>query len=172
MQTTKKIIANNKKAAFNYFLENKIMDCDYESIREEKSQVFMNIIQKVKTLEITEWSLPIIQYCIQTKTPFVIVTNSTQEQLAFYLEKFPILKKCQKYYTRESVIYKKPHPECYEKVLHDFPSATRPIGFEDSITGIHALCQVPKIQPVFVNNKSYVYYAYIIVNYPVMNIYL
>jgi hypothetical protein len=39
------------------------------------------------------------------------------------------------------------------------------IGFEDSITGIHAITQVKEIDVVFINSKSYPYYDYILNNY-------
>lgn len=62
------------------------------------------------------------------------------------------------------MINKKPHPECYLRVVEDFPN-NRMVGFEDSITGIHSMTQVKSIDVIFINNKSYYYYDFIINNY-------
>jgi hypothetical protein len=60
---------------------------------------------------------------------------------------------------------RKPNPECYLRVVSDFPN-DRKIGFEDSITGIHAMTLVKEIDPIFINIPSYYYYDYIIKSYP------
>ena len=44
------------------------------------------------------------------------------------------------------------------------------VGFEDSITGIHSITQVPEIFVYFINNNTYIHYEYIIKNYNVNNI--
>jgi len=77
---------------------------------------------------------------------------------------FPILNQAKKIYTREMFTHKKPDPECYLQVLRDFPNKTM-IGFEDSLTGIHSIVHSKKIDVVFVNNKSYPYYQYIVDTY-------
>jgi beta-phosphoglucomutase-like phosphatase (HAD superfamily) len=66
-------------------------------------------------------------------------------------------------------INKKPDPECYINVIKDFPDE-RKIGFEDSITGIHALTCLKEIKPVFINDHSYFYYDYIKKNYDNLSI--
>ena len=62
---------------------------------------------------------------------------------------------------------KKPNPECYLKVCSDFPNLKK-IGFEDSLTGIHALSLVPSIKSVFINSTDYYYYDYINKNYDLL----
>ena len=41
------------------------------------------------------------------------------------------------------------------------------IGFEDSITGIHAMINSKLIDVVFINNNEYPYYRSILETYPV-----
>jgi len=50
------------------------------------------------------------------------------------------------------------------RVVEDFQN-NRMVGFEDSITGIHSMTQVKSIDVIFINNKSYYYYDFIINNY-------
>ena len=61
-------------------------------------------------------------------------------------------------------VNKKPHPECYLRICEDYREYKK-IGFEDSLTGVHALNQVDEIDGYFVNNKDYSHYEYIINNY-------
>jgi hypothetical protein len=55
-------------------------------------------------------------------------------------------------------------------VVQDFPNL-RMIGFEDSITGIHSITQVPNIKTYFINTPDYYHYNYIIETYLVENIF-
>ena len=91
---------------------------------------------------------------------FVIVTNTSLKNIQYFLDKFSVLNKADKIYTKELYSQKKPHPECYMKVLNDYPNE-RKIGFEDSLIGFHSLYQVSEITPVFIVNKNYYYFHHI-----------
>jgi beta-phosphoglucomutase-like phosphatase (HAD superfamily) len=106
---------------------------------------------------------------INLNKEFVIVSNSLKSNIDFFSELFPILKKSSKNYYREILKNKKPNPECYLTVIRDFPSR-KMIGFEDSITGIHAITAVPEIKTMFINTSDYYHYDYIMKNYDVTNI--
>jgi beta-phosphoglucomutase-like phosphatase (HAD superfamily) len=73
---------------------------------------------------------------------------------------FPILQKAERLYYKELFTHKKPHPECYLRIASEFSNLSK-IGFEDSLTGITALMQVPSITPVFINNSNYYNFDYI-----------
>jgi beta-phosphoglucomutase-like phosphatase (HAD superfamily) len=70
-------------------------------------------------------------------------------------------KKASKIYTKEVIHHKKPNPEGYLRVLHDFPQDKYPykIGFEDSMRGLYSLLQVKSIIPIFVNTSQYAYFT-------------
>ena len=106
----------------------------------------------------------LLENIVNSNKKFVIVSNSLKTNIDFFSKLFPILNKSSKNYYREILINRKPHPECYFKVVDDFPN-NRIVGFEDSITGIHAMSQVLNIDTIFINNSDYYYYAYIINNY-------
>jgi len=142
---------------------------NYAEIIKEKSKIFIEMISQ-STPRLMPGVEKLLQFIINNDKKFVIVSNSPKEQLELYMELFPIFKKCQKYYYREMFSKKKPNPECYKMVVRDFPECRSIIGFEDSITGIHALCQVKEITPVFVNTQKYVYYDNIMNSYPIKHI--
>ena len=109
-----------------------------------------------------------IQEILKNNKIFVIVTNSTKEQIDFLSDIFIILKKSTKNYYREMFKNKKPNPECYLKVIDDF-SNKRIVGFEDSITGIHSMTQTD-IFTYYISNPNYYHNNYILDNYKVIPI--
>lgn len=148
--------------------ELKIPENKYEAIYKQKTQKYLDLINANKNnLKLVDNFDYFLNKIINHSKKFVIVTNTSKCNLDFYLELFPILKKSEKNYYREMMINKKPNPECYIKVANDFPNLKK-IGFEDSLTGIHALSCVSAISTVFINTRQYYYYDYIINNYPIL----
>jgi beta-phosphoglucomutase-like phosphatase (HAD superfamily) len=130
----------------------------------------MNIIKENKSyITLVDGSESFINKICDSNKNFIIVSNSPKEQIEFFLELFPVLKKSSKNYYKEILKNKKPNPECYQKVLIDFPNK-RLVGFEDSITGIQSITQVPEICTYFINTYDYIHYDYILHNYNVIKI--
>ena len=117
------------------------------------------MLRKIKKIVITKEHYDSLVLIYNKK--FVIVSNSLKQHIDFFSELFPILKNSSKNYYREILVNRKPHPECYLKVISDFPNM-KMVGFEDSITGIHAMSQVPDIDVSFINTENYYYYNDII----------
>jgi beta-phosphoglucomutase-like phosphatase (HAD superfamily) len=105
-----------------------------------------------------------LKLIIKNNKKFVIVSNSIKKNIDILIEFFPILSYSSKIYCSEMFKKKKPHPECYLKVVKDFPNF-KMVGFEDSLTGIEALTKVKQIKPIFINTSKYYYYDHIINNY-------
>jgi beta-phosphoglucomutase-like phosphatase (HAD superfamily) len=156
----------------NYII-NELKLNNYNKIIEKKEKLFFEFINKEKkNIKLIDGVEEIINYIIKNNKQFVIVTNSPKNILNFFLGLFPILNSSTQNYYRELFTNKKPAPECYLKVINDFPNY-KMIGFEDSITGIHSLYNanllIPndenKIDIVFINKSNYIHYNYIIENY-------
>ena len=116
-----------------------------------------------------EGSLNFLNAIINNNKKFVIVSNTLKQNIDFFSELFPILKYSSKNYYREILKNKKPHPECYLKVIDDFPKKKK-VCFEDSLVGIHACSQVHEIDMYFINTTNYIYCDYIINNYKINQI--
>lgn len=89
-----------------------------------------------------------------------IVTNTDKNTFNKITTKLPLLNCVDLVITREHYINRKPHPECYIKVLKYFNSKICniiPIGFENSRNGYMALCKA-NIIPVFIGSNKYVFY--------------
>ena len=127
------------------------------------------INNKKQELTLLEGCQQFIEQIILHNKQFVIVSNSLKQHIDFFSELFPILKNSSKNYYREILVNRKPHPECYLKVISDFPNM-KMVGFEDSITGIHSITSVPEIFTYFINTPNYYHYNYIINNYSVIHI--
>jgi len=160
-----------KENSIKSFISEELKLNNYEEIISYKNKAYLDIInQNINNIELIEGLEKFINKILINNKQFVIVSNSPKIHLDYYSNLFPILKNSSKNYYREILINKKPNPECYLKVVEDFPNM-KMIGFEDSITGIHSITQVDNIELIyFINTKDYYYYEYIINNYKVIQI--
>jgi beta-phosphoglucomutase-like phosphatase (HAD superfamily) len=140
---------------------------NYDNIIQKKNNYYLElIIHQRNNIKMIDGAFELLEKIITLNKIFVIVSNSLKSNIDYFSELFPILRKSSKNYYRELFINRKPHPECYLKVVEDFPH-NRMVGFEDSITGIHAMTQVKNIDTIFINNTNYYYYNFIIENYKI-----
>jgi len=160
--------SNNTNSIKKYIIDDLNLS-NYDEILEKKNKLYFEFINKEKNdINLIDGVENFINYIIENNKKFIIVTNSSKNILEFYLELFPILKNSTKNYYREIFINRKPAPDCYLKVINDFPNC-KMIGFEDSIAGIHAL-KLSNIDTVFINNSDYYHYNYIIENYNIVKV--
>jgi beta-phosphoglucomutase-like phosphatase (HAD superfamily) len=160
------MIPNNIQKYLKKLLE--IDNCDH--IIEYKNTTYFEIIQKKQNeIKMIDGCEEIINKIIENNKEFVIVSNSLKLHIDFFSELFPILKKSSRNYYREIIKNKKPDPECYLKVVNDFPYK-KMVCFEDSITGIHAVTRIPEIISYYINSNDYFHHNYILENYNVIHI--
>jgi len=158
---------SNKNDSIKFFLINELNLKNYDELIEKKNKFYINyIIENRDKIKMIDGAYEILEYILNKKKKFVIVSNSPKAQIDFFCNLFPILQKSSKNYYREMFINRKPHPECYLKIIDDFPN-TQKIGFEDSITGIHSITQVKEITICFINTPDYYYYEFIYKNYDI-----
>jgi beta-phosphoglucomutase-like phosphatase (HAD superfamily) len=156
---------SNIPDSIKIYLANELKIENWESILQKKNKLYLEIIGlEQKNIKMIDGVENFLHEIIKNNKKFVIVSNSLKSNIDFFSELFPVLKKSSKNYYRELFKNKKPNPECYLKVVEDFPNC-RMVGFEDSITGIHAMMQVQNIDTFFINDLEYYYYNYIIENY-------
>lgn len=152
------------------YLQNTLHLDNYAEAIDYKNKTYFEIIKKEQdNIQMIDGCEEFIIQIFKKGKKFVIVSNSLKEHIDFFCELFIILKHSSKNYYREILKNKKPHPECYQMVVQDFPNQ-RMVGFEDSVTGIHAITQVPSITTYFINTPKYYHYKFIIDNYLVTNI--
>jgi len=156
---------SNKCDCINEYLVNELKINDPKRVINKKNIFYYDLIHKERcNLKLINGANELLENIIKLNKKFVIVTNSLKCNIDYFSEIFPILKKSTKNYYREIMNDRKPHPECYLRVVNDFPN-NRMVGFEDSITGIHAMAQVKDIDTIFINDDTYYYYKFIIKNY-------
>ena len=161
--------STNADSIVNY-ITNELNLENFNEICKLKQKYYYELIENNKnSLNLIEGCQELLEEIIIQKKHFVIVSNNLKNNIEFFQDLFPILKKSTKIYYREMMKNKKPHPECYINVTNDF-KGKKSVGFEDSITGIHAITQVPEIKAYFINNTSYYYYNFIMENYLVNQI--
>jgi len=142
----------------DYYIQN------YNTLYELKQKEYNKLINENEVLLVNNFE-NIINFIHENNKKFVIVTNTSIKNINFFSEKYPIItKNVDRIYTKENFIKKKPHPECYLKVINDYPNH-KIIGFEDSLYGFHCLYQVDKIKPVYIYHDDYYYNTHIIKTY-------
>lgn len=153
--------------SIKFYLQDELKIENWESILQKKNKLYLEtIVLEQKNIKMIDGIDNFLHEIIKNNKKFVIVSNSLKSNVDFFSELFPVLKNSSKNYYRELFKNKKPNPECYLKVVEDFPNC-RMVGFEDSITGIHAMTQVQNIDTIFINHLDYYYYNYIIENYKI-----
>lgn len=151
------------------YLINDLKLQNYDDVIKTKNKLYYELITINKNeLKMVDGAHDFISQILKNNKKFVIVTNSPKEQIDFLSNVFSILKNSTKNYYREMFKNKKPNPECYLKVINDFPNQ-RIVGFEDSITGIHSITQTD-IFTYYISNPNYYHNNYILENYKVIPI--
>jgi D-arabinose 5-phosphate isomerase GutQ/beta-phosphoglucomutase-like phosphatase (HAD superfamily) len=147
---------------------------DYEYVYKLKQTIYKEFILTTNVLltNVEKTNVQLINGCdifidfiLKNNKKFVIVSNTSKECIDIFSIRYPILKNAFKIYTKEFFLHKKPNPECYMRVIQDFPNH-KIIGFEDSLPGMEALYKTKYyITPVFIYNKHYYFNDYIFKKY-------
>ncbi len=165
-----KIFHSDTPNNINIYLETLLKLTNVSHIIEYKNNIYYDlIIDNKNNIEMVEGCKEFINNLIIKNKDFVIVSNSLKEHIIFFQELFPILQYSKRIYYREMFKNKKPDPECYIRVLNDFPNR-KSVCFEDSLTGIKAASQVEDIMVVYINSSKYPHHYNILSNYKVFNI--
>jgi len=163
--------ALENETSIPHYIDSLPIEVSYKELREMKKKEFIRILSST-VVQMTPGAESFLHRILDQNKQFVLVTNSTEEILSLYVEQFPILSRALRHYTQETHILPKPHPECYMRVLDDFPNHTK-VVFEDSLVGIHSAyhaCSPYKIPVYFVNREEYFYKEYIASHYSVTHI--
>jgi D-arabinose 5-phosphate isomerase GutQ/beta-phosphoglucomutase-like phosphatase (HAD superfamily) len=126
---------------------------DYEYIYERKQHFYENNINTIP-IQLMHGANDFLNFLIENNKKIVIVSNTSLKFLEIFKNKYPILNNIHKVYTKELFVNKKPNPECYLKIAHEYKDYKK-IGFEDSLVGMHSLYQVTSITPVLIYNENY-----------------
>jgi len=136
---------------------------EYEGLYKIKQNMYNELIHH--NIELVYRIESFFNFLKENKKRIIIVTNTSQKSINILAQKFEIIGYAEKIYTKELFFNKKPNPECYLRVLLDYPG-TKKIGFEDSLIGMHALYQVSDIKPILIYNDDYYYTKEILEKYP------
>ena len=126
-------------------------------MREEKNHMLQTQTKPISFLPGAEHFL---EYLIEHGVNFVIVTNTSRQNVQYFQKKLPTLAKCTQWITREDVTNPKPHPEPYrvakERYFKDEPYI---VGIENTVQGYKSLSDVTKCIYIVTHSTSPVYTA-------------
>lgn len=127
-------------------------------------QTYYETLIKLEDVPFIKGANEFLTKILELRKKFIIVTNTSQQFINFFKDKYPILGKADAIFTKENFIHRKPHPECYLKIEQLYPEIKK-IGFEDSLTGMNALYKVKNIKPVLIYDNQYYHNDYMINNF-------
>lgn len=136
---------------------------NYDNLYEQKHNFYEEYIH-TENISLIDGAENFLNFLIKNNKKFIIVTNSLMKYIKIFQDKYPILNKVHKIYTKELFINKKPNPECYLYISNEYKNINK-IGFEDSLVGMHSLYQVDDITPVLIYDKEYFYTDLILSKY-------
>jgi HAD superfamily hydrolase (TIGR01509 family) len=176
------IFHNIEKDFSKKYLTNNYKIFDYDSIYKLKQSYYENYILNINDYWNNDYNNDnnnnneqikfinncdkFIEYLLNNNKKLVMVTNTSKKFINIFKNKnkYNILNKFDKIYTKEDFTNRKPNPECYLKIakFEEYKDLKK-IAFEDSLTGITALCSisVDLITPVLLYDKSYYFNDYI-----------
>jgi beta-phosphoglucomutase len=161
---------NLETSTFRNFLKDTYELHDYDRLYTLKGIEYKRLINQNYVLYMNSIT-SFFTHIKNNKKIIIMVTNSSKSTIEWFINNYPDLNIFDEIYTKENFNYRKPNPECYQFIAEKYKNK-KIIGFEDSLIGIHALCQVKEIKAFHIknNNKNYYYNDYIKENYNVTQI--
>jgi len=155
---------------FRNFLKDKYELHNYDKLYKQKGIEYKKLIEHHE-LEYMDNIISFFKLIKKHNKELVMVTNSSKFTINLFLNKYSELNVFDEIYTKENFKHRKPNPECYQFIVQKYKNK-KMIGFEDSLVGIHALCQVKEIDAFHILNKNmhYYYNDYIKENYNITQI--
>ena len=121
------------------FIETKFSEEEKGLIKKEKNY----ILKQTQNVDFIKNADKFIEYIANNSINHVIVTNTSLENVNFFKDKLPLLKKLKNWVVREDYKIPKPNSECYylAKKMY-YRGENTIIGIENSINGFYALKSV------------------------------
>ena len=148
-----RLIHNLDTTTFCHFLQKEHNINNYQELYIKKGLYYKKLLKENEIESIGNVEV-FLDRLVHKKKKLIICTNSSITSIQYLVNKYPFLKKFNKIYTKEDFTKRKPDPECYQKISNEY-KGLRLIGFEDSLVGTHALCQVPEITSFHIRPPNY-----------------
>ena len=130
---------------------------EFLHIRNQKNKILRDDSQTIKFLP---GAATLIEYFLHHSINFVVVTNTSKENVAFFQSKLPLLAQCTQWITREDVQFAKPDPEPYRMAKTRFwKGEPYIVGVENTVQGYESLRHSTKCIYMICSHKSHVHTA-------------
>jgi HAD superfamily hydrolase (TIGR01509 family) len=134
----------------------KLQTNDLELSEEDKKVKNTIFADKIKSINFIDGADKFIQYLLQNDVNFVIVTNTSQQNVDLYKEHLPLLNNIKNWVVRDQYKMKKPYPDCYNLALDNFyKNETHIVGIENTAAGYNALKNVTDIIYLYVDDNKH-----------------
>lgn len=111
---------------------------------QDRDRIYGQRIRESKEIQCVSGIPLMVEYLLDRKKIFGVVTNSSREHTEYFKQQFPLLENFHFWVTREDYVRAKPASDSYRYAYKKFASPSdRVIGFEDSLKGLRALSGIP-----------------------------
>ena len=143
-----------RNAVYSLFPELEQLEPSWETLRQEKQQIYQNLIQHHR-IKLMPGVSELLTKLEKGQKKCCVVTNSTQAQIDEIRTILPELNKIKHWISREHYTNAKPKPDGYLKALDMLAEPTdNVVGFEDTMKGVNSL-RGAKIPAVLIRPITY-----------------
>ena len=144
-------IINNE--GFDNYLEKNFLN--YKSDIKKIKNTYLQNLKEVNLMKNSDF---LINYIEKNNINHVVVTNTSLENVNYFKEKQPVLKKLVNWITRENYLKPKPDPECFKLAKDKYYKKEKfIIGIENTINGYTSLKNITECIYIVTNLEDIQY---------------
>ena len=129
----------------NSFLMNNTGD-NYKILKDRKQEEMKFICSQLDNLQLMPGAEEFIDFLVVNNCNYCVVTNTSIDNVKLFQENLPILKKLDRWITREDYNNPKPNSECYKLAINKYKNSEKYIiGIENTLCGVNALKDVTSL---------------------------
>lgn len=142
---------------FEFFLEENLglSFKEIKDIKNEKFKLMPKQIENTKNLHFIKGMPKFLKNIKINNIPHCVVTNTADDIIDLYKNKFPELNYISNWITRKDYKIPKPNSECYQLAIKKYKTSNinKILGFEDSWVGYQALKEINYCKIYIIENE-------------------
>ena len=119
---------------------------NYKILKDRKQEEMKFICSQLDNLQLMPGAEEFIDFLVVNNCNYCVVTNTSIDNVKLFQENLPILKKLDRWITREDYNNPKPNSECYKLAINKYKNSEKYIiGIENTLCGVNALKDVTSL---------------------------
>jgi dTDP-4-dehydrorhamnose reductase len=131
----------------------------FKVLKDRKQEEMKFICSQLENLNLMPGAEEFINFLVKNNCNYCVVTNTNKENVKLFQDTLPILKKLDRWITREDYNNPKPNSECYKLAIAKYRKNEKYIiGIENTLCGVNALKEITPLIYCMTdkNNRKYI----------------